>query len=69
MNATTISSKYQVVIPKRIRQQFNLKPGQKLIFIPYKHSLRVVILPSIDQAYGYLEGIDTEIRREDAERA
>ena len=44
MEATTISSKFQVVIPKKMRQLYNLKPGQKLVFIPYKNSLRVVIV-------------------------
>jgi len=30
MEAVTISSKYQVVIPRDVRKQFNLKPGQKI---------------------------------------
>ena len=34
MEAVTISSKYQVVIPKEVRKQFNLKPGQKIVFVP-----------------------------------
>ena len=59
MEATTISSKYQVVIPKNIRKQFHLKPGQKLVFIPYNHTLRVVIVPQIEEGYGFVEGIDT----------
>ncbi len=33
MYATTISSKYQVVIPREVRKQFGLKPGQKIMFI------------------------------------
>jgi AbrB family looped-hinge helix DNA binding protein len=68
MEATTISSKFQVVIPKHIRRQYNLKPGQKLVFIPYKNSLRVVIVPTIDQAEGFLEGIDTAVPREEEDR-
>ena len=68
METTTLSSKYQVVIPKKIRQQYGLKPGQKLMFIPYKNSLRLVIVPDIDQAYGFLEGIDTDIDRDEEER-
>jgi AbrB family looped-hinge helix DNA binding protein len=68
MEATTISSKFQVVIPKKIREQYNLKPGQKLVFIPYKNSLRVVIVPPIEQAYGFLEGIDTVVNRDEEER-
>ncbi len=36
---TTISSKYQIMIPREVREQFNLKPGQKVLFIPYKNSI------------------------------
>jgi len=68
MRATTISSKYQVVIPREIRQQFGLKPGQKVVFIPYRKSLRVVIVPPIEEAYGFLKGIDTHVERDEEER-
>jgi AbrB family looped-hinge helix DNA binding protein len=34
MEVVTISSKYQVVIPREVWKQFNLKPGQKIMFIP-----------------------------------
>ena len=68
MCIATISSKYQVVIPRQIRKQFGLKPGQKVVFIPYEHSLRVVIVPPIEEAYGFLEGIDTTIERDEEDR-
>ena len=38
MHTATVSSKYQVVIPREIREQFTVKPGQKVAFIPYKHT-------------------------------
>ncbi|HEX9617560.1 MAG TPA: AbrB/MazE/SpoVT family DNA-binding domain-containing protein [Anaerolineales bacterium] len=68
MRAATISSKYQVVIPRDIREKFGLKPGQKVVFIPYKNTLRVVIVPPIEEAYGFLEGIDTDIERDEEDR-
>ena len=68
MNTVTISSKYQVVIPRSIREQFNLKPGQKIMFIPYNKTLRVVIVPPIEQAEGIFEGIDTDPNREKEDR-
>ncbi|MEZ4590884.1 MAG: AbrB/MazE/SpoVT family DNA-binding domain-containing protein [Chloroflexota bacterium] len=68
MNTVTISSKYQVVIPRAIREQFSLKPGQKLMFIPYNNTLRVVIVPPIEQALGMFEGIETDPQREKADR-
>ncbi|MCL5999301.1 MAG: AbrB/MazE/SpoVT family DNA-binding domain-containing protein [Chloroflexi bacterium] len=68
MYATTISSKYQVVIPREIREQFGIKPGQKVVFIPYRKSLRVVIVPPIEEAYGFLKGIDTTVERDEEDR-
>lgn len=68
MNTVTISSKYQVVIPRPIREQFKLKPGQKIMFIPYRDTLRVVIVPPIEDAEGEFEGIDTDPQREKEDR-
>ncbi len=65
MYATTISTKYQVVIPQEVRKQFDLKPGQKVVFIPHKKSLRMVVVPPIEKAEGFLEGMDTNLQRED----
>lgn len=59
MNAlTTISSKYQIVIPRAVREQFDLKPGQKVMFIPYRNSIRLVIVPPIEQALGIFKGLN-----------
>ena len=68
MNTVTISSKYQVVIPRSIREQFDLTPGKKIMFIPYNETLRVVIVPPIEQAQGMFEGIDTDPQREKEDR-
>jgi AbrB family looped-hinge helix DNA binding protein len=65
MEVTTISSKFQLVIPRKIREQFNLKPGQKVVFLPYKKTLRMVIVPSIEDAYGMLKGLESDNLREE----
>ena len=67
MEAVTISSKYQVVIPQEVRKQFNLKPGQKLMFIPYNGTLRVVVVPPIKKARGMLKGMNTDNIREEVD--
>jgi AbrB family looped-hinge helix DNA binding protein len=67
MEAVTISSKYQVVIPREVRRQFNLKPGQKIMFIPYNGTLRVVIVPPIEKMRGMLKGIDVRNLREETD--
>jgi AbrB family looped-hinge helix DNA binding protein len=68
MDTVTISSKYQVVIPRHIRERFDLKPGQKILFIPYKNTLRVIIIPPIENAKGMFPGIDTDPEREKEDR-
>ena len=65
MEVTTISSKFQLVIPRKIREKFNLKPGQKVVFLPFKKTLRMVIVPSIEDAYGMLKGLDADNLREE----
>ena len=67
MEVVTISSKYQVVIPREVRKQFNLKPGQKLMFIPYNGTLRVVVVPPIKKARGMLKGMNTDNIREEGD--
>ena len=66
MNAlTTISSKFQIVIPRELREKFNLKPGQKVMFIPYQNSIRLVIVPTIQDALGMFKGINLDNFREE----
>ena len=65
MEPVTISSKYQVVIPREIREQFNLKPGQKIMFIPYNNTLRVILVRPIKEARGMLKGMNTDGIREE----
>jgi bifunctional DNA-binding transcriptional regulator/antitoxin component of YhaV-PrlF toxin-antitoxin module len=56
------------VIPRPIREQFNLKPGQRIMFIPYKGTLRVVFVPPIEEAQGLFAGIDSDPAREKEDR-
>jgi AbrB family looped-hinge helix DNA binding protein len=65
MYTSTISSKYQVVIPREVREQFGLKPGQRIAFIPFNKVLHVVIVPPIAQARGMFKGMDFEGFREE----
>lgn len=64
---TTISSKFQIVIPREVREQFDLKPGQKVMFIPYRNSIRLVIVPPIEEALGIFKGINTDDIREEVD--
>lgn len=64
MTTVTVSPKYQVVIPKEIRQKLKLKPGQKLQIIQLDDRIEFILLKNIKEARGLLRGINTEIERE-----
>ena len=68
METVTVSPKYQVVIPKKVRQLLDIKVGQKLVVIAYDN--RIVLVPErpIQEARGSLKGIDTNIEREEEDR-
>ncbi|HSR16895.1 MAG TPA: AbrB/MazE/SpoVT family DNA-binding domain-containing protein [Ignavibacteriaceae bacterium] len=65
MTTVTVSPKYQVVIPKEIRQKLKLKPGQKLQIIQLGDRIEFLLLKDIKEARGFLKGINTEIEREE----
>lgn len=65
---TTISSKYQVVIPKPVREHLQLKPKQKLTVIEKDHMVILVPPTSLDSLRGIAKGISTEGLREKKDR-
>ena len=65
MTTVTVSPKYQVVIPKEIRQKLKLKPGQKLQIIQLGDRIEFLPLKNIRDARGFLKGINTDIEREE----
>lgn len=64
MLTVTISPKYQVVIPKEIRDALHLQPGEKLHVFRYQNRLEFVPVKDIKKMRGFLQGIDTEIERD-----
>ena len=65
MSAVTVSPKYQVVIPKEIREEMNIKPGQKVDMLVYKGNIVLVPLRPVEELRGYIKGIDATFKRED----
>ncbi len=64
MNTITVSPKYQIVIPKKIREELKLKPGQKLQVIQAEDRIEYIIIKDIRDARGFLKGMNTDISRE-----
>jgi AbrB family looped-hinge helix DNA binding protein len=65
---TTISSKYQVVIPKSIREHLNLKPKQKMTVIEKDGSLILIPNTSLESLRGIAVGADVDNYREKEDR-
>ena len=64
METVTVSPKYQVVIPGRIRKLLGVKPGQKVKVILYDNRIEMIPVRPVEEARGFLSGIDTSVERE-----
>jgi AbrB family looped-hinge helix DNA binding protein len=64
METVTISPKFQVVIPKVIRDRLKLRPGQKVQAILYEDRIELVPVRPVRKMRGFLKGIDTAVPRE-----
>ena len=64
MGKVTISPKFQVVIPKEIRQKLGLSPGQKVQAIVYGDRIELIPVRPMKKLRGFLKGIDTRVARE-----
>lgn len=64
MDTVTISPKYQVVIPQKIRKAMQLVPGQKVQVVLYGNRIELVPEKNIKEMRGFLKGINTEFQRE-----
>jgi len=64
VDTVTISPKFQVVFPKRIRESLDLCPGQKVQAIQYGDRIELVPVKSAREMRGFLRGIETTVPRE-----
>ncbi len=63
-----ISPKYQVVIPKEIRENLKLKKNQKLAVIVKDGVISLIPIPSMEELRGMAKGVKMEGFRENEER-
>ena len=64
MQTVTVSPKFQVVIPKSIREALRLKPGQKMQVLEYEGRIELIPERNIKELRGFLKGINTNLQRE-----
>jgi len=64
METVTVSPKYQVVIPGRVRRLLDLHPGQKIKVLVHDNRIEMIPVRPVGEARGFLRGIDTSVDRE-----
>jgi AbrB family looped-hinge helix DNA binding protein len=64
METVTVSPKFQVVIPSRVRELLGVEPGQKVKVILYDNRIEMIPVRPIREMRGFLAGIDTSVERE-----
>lgn len=64
METVTVSPKFQVVIPRSVRELLKIRPGQKIRVLLYEGRIEYIPARSLKQMRGFLKGIDTNIERD-----
>lgn len=64
MDTVTVSPKFQVVIPRAIRESLGLSPGTKVQVLQYENRIEFIPQKKMRQMRGFLKGIETNIERD-----
>jgi len=64
MTHVTVSPKYQVVIPKAVRESMGIEPGQKIKVLAYRNRIELIPIQPMKKLRGFLKGIDTSVKRD-----
>lgn len=69
MDTVTLSPKFQVVIPKRVRRRMSLRPGEKFEVISHDDRIELIPVRPMSQMRGFLRAYDPSFEREREDRA
>ena len=63
MKQVTVSSKFQVVIPREVRESMDIQPGTRVQVLQYENRIELIPLRDPQSLRGFIKGIDTEVDR------
>jgi AbrB family looped-hinge helix DNA binding protein len=69
MDAVTVSPKYQVVIPKAVRERMGIRPGEKLQVLTFDNRIEFIRTQPMRKMRGFLRGLDPTFVRDEEDRA
>ncbi|GMQ87949.1 MAG: hypothetical protein BMS9Abin08_1164 [Gammaproteobacteria bacterium] len=64
MTSVTVSPKYQVVIPKSVRESMGIVSGQKIQILTYQNRIELIPIQPMKKMRGFLKGINTSVKRD-----
>lgn len=65
MSTVKVSPKFQVVIPKEVRESLGIRAGQRVQVVAYEDRVEFIPLKPMKQMRGFLKGIETTIERDE----
>ncbi|MBD3278470.1 MAG: AbrB family transcriptional regulator [Candidatus Aegiribacteria sp.] len=68
MNTVKLSPKYQIVIPKRIRERMSLKPGELFEVIGFEERIELIPVRPMSSVRGFLKDADPSFSRDERDR-
>jgi AbrB family looped-hinge helix DNA binding protein len=68
IETVTISPKFQIVIPKTVREQMRLVPGQQVHVLALHDRIEFIPVRPARELRGMLRGLDTSVERDDEDR-
>ena len=64
MQQVKVSPKFQVVVPKSVRESLGIRPDQRLQVVPYGDRIELVPVRGIGEMRGFLAGMEPRFERE-----
>lgn len=65
MPTVKVSPKFQVVIPREVRESLGIRAGQRVQVVAYDDRVEFIPLKPMKQMRGFLKGIDTTVERDE----
>jgi AbrB family looped-hinge helix DNA binding protein len=64
VETVTVSPKFQVVIPRSVRERLGIRPGQQVQIFPYEDRIEVIPVRPAQELRGFLKGLTNTFERE-----
>ncbi|MBI2440593.1 MAG: AbrB/MazE/SpoVT family DNA-binding domain-containing protein [Lentisphaerae bacterium] len=69
MDTVTVSPKYQVVIPRTVRERIHIRAGERLQVISFNDRIELIPIRPMRSMRGFLKGYDARFVRDEQDRA